>query len=290
MMLQREIRAFYRQHSKLNETELKKIDGQGLLDKWQRMIISDISGERIAPADKTAILDAMIQLSSISGLSPKCLRIEDVGVQGLVPCPDIQSEDVQCFRGKIGALDVAVKVPKKQPKPGGEQLKQAILWRKLTHQNISPFLGLYYLDETRTQVCLLSRWMENSVTQHDFKQPEEGVRGIAEGLTYLHNQNVFHGYLSTSSILIDSDETPLIGDLGLAQLLGKAADGKEDIYRFGHISFEFFGGTSLKGKDGPPRPLGMSDTLWDVVKRCLSPTPSSRPVASGVVKALRTPI
>ncbi|KAK1236397.1 hypothetical protein PQX77_000337 [Marasmius sp. AFHP31] len=293
MMLQKEIRAFSRQRSKLNETELKKIDGQELLDKWQRMIISDIAGGHIPPADKTAILDAMIQLSSISGLSPKCLRIQDVGIQSPVPCPDIRSEDVQCYKGKIGALDVAVTVPKKHPEPGGEQLKtrlqQAILWRKLTHRNILPFLGLYYFDDSRTQVCLLSPWKENSATQHDFKQPEEGVRGIADGLAYLHDQNVFHGYLSTSSILIDSGDTPLIGEIGLAQLLGKAVDVKEDIYQFGRISFELFGGTSLKGKDGPPRPLGMSDTLWEVVKRCLNPTASSRPVASGIVKAL-TPI
>ncbi|KAL0066404.1 hypothetical protein AAF712_006446 [Marasmius tenuissimus] len=234
-MLKIELRAFNRQRSKLNETELKEIDGQDYLDKWQRMIISDLPGKIIPSADKLALLDAMFLLSQISGLAPKCLRIQDIGIQDLAPVPDIQFADVEFFKGKIGDLDVSVKAPKKQPRPDNKQL---------------------------------------------------GLKGVATGLVYLHNQKVVHGDLSAFNILIDSAGIPYIGDLGLPQLLGKASDKSEDVYRFGRLAFELFGGTSLKGKDGPRRPLGVSNPMWEVVKKCLSTTPSSRPPASDIAEAL----
>lgn len=39
--------------------------------------------------------------------------------------------------------------------------KEAILWGQLCHPNIVPFYGIYYLNEARRQVCLVSPWMRN---------------------------------------------------------------------------------------------------------------------------------
>lgn len=39
--------------------------------------------------------------------------------------------------------------------------KEAILWGQLHHPNILPFYGIYYLDENRKQICLVSPWMTN---------------------------------------------------------------------------------------------------------------------------------
>ncbi|KAK1216397.1 hypothetical protein PQX77_021011 [Marasmius sp. AFHP31] len=279
-MLKIQIRAFNRQRSKINETELRKIDGQEYLDGWQRIIISDLFGKIISPADKTALLDAMIQLSRISGLAPKCLRIQDVGIQDLSPVSEWQSADVVLYKGKLRNADVAVKVLKEHPRPDDKKLEtflqQAVVWRKLEHQNILPFLGLYYFDHARSRVCLVSPWIENGFAQEEI-DPEDYIKGIADGLAHLHNQKVVHGHLGASSILVDSDGVPRIGDLGLAQLLGKAVDRSEDVFRFGRLSYELFGGTLMKDKDGLRQPVGMSNAIWDMVKSCLSTSPSSRP-------------
>lgn len=39
--------------------------------------------------------------------------------------------------------------------------KEAIVWGQLRHPNVVPFLGIYYLNEAREQVCLVSPWMKN---------------------------------------------------------------------------------------------------------------------------------
>ncbi|KAJ8079024.1 hypothetical protein PM082_013311 [Marasmius tenuissimus] len=74
----------------------------------------------------------MIQLSCISGLAPKCLCIQDVGIQGLAPISEHQSVDVELYRGKTGDVDVAMKVPKEHPRANDKQLEiylqQAVVW------------------------------------------------------------------------------------------------------------------------------------------------------------------
>ncbi|KAJ8078995.1 hypothetical protein PM082_013282 [Marasmius tenuissimus] len=113
--------------------------------------------------------------------------------------------------------DVSVKAPKKRPKPDDKQLErgetylQAMFWQRLQHQNVLPFrLGLYYFDEARSRVCLLTPWMETNLIQ---------LRGVAAGPVYLHSQQVVHGDLSAFNGLIDSAGIPHLGDLGLPQLL-----------------------------------------------------------------------
>lgn len=39
--------------------------------------------------------------------------------------------------------------------------KEAMLWGQLLYPHIVPFLGIYYLDEARKRICLVSPWMDN---------------------------------------------------------------------------------------------------------------------------------
>ncbi|KAK1216392.1 hypothetical protein PQX77_021006 [Marasmius sp. AFHP31] len=113
--LQKELEAFKRQRfGELDDDELRKIDGQECLARCQRMIISDFPGKILSPVDKNAILDAMIRLSEVFGLSPRYLRIQDVGITDLdtVLLPSVegkQSTEMEIFKGKIDGLDVTVK-------------------------------------------------------------------------------------------------------------------------------------------------------------------------------------
>lgn len=36
--------------------------------------------------------------------------------------------------------------------------REALIWRQLSHPNLLPFFGLYYVD---SRLCLVSPWMEN---------------------------------------------------------------------------------------------------------------------------------
>ncbi len=37
---------------------------------------------------------------------------------------------------------------------------EAILWSQLSHPNILPLYGMYFLDDGHSQLCLVSPWME----------------------------------------------------------------------------------------------------------------------------------
>ncbi|KAL0057919.1 Rho guanine nucleotide exchange factor [Marasmius tenuissimus] len=247
-----ELRAFRRRYFMLNTNEVRKIDSQEYLDRWQSMIVSDFSGKIIPPCDKTAILDAMIQLSHASGVAPKCLRTQDVGIKNLVPVPDAQSGEVEVFKGKVGSLDVMVKALQK---PISEDdlkvgLQQALSWQKLDHKNVLPFLGLYYLGNSRTRVCLVYPWTEQGGHLDSAK-----LQGVADGLAYLHSENIAHSCLQTSSIIVISAGIAYIGDLGLAQLSGKAKDRNEDLYQFGRMYHELCKDEFPGGTFGLHRPL-----------------------------------
>ncbi|KAK1216490.1 hypothetical protein PQX77_020885 [Marasmius sp. AFHP31] len=276
--LQMELRAFRRQYSKLNENEVRKIDSQEYLDRWQSIIVSDLPGKVIPPSDRTAILNAMLQLSHASGVAPKCLRIQDVGIENLVLISDSRSGKAEVFRGKVGRLDVTVKALRKLPSEDDVKVgsQQALSWQILAHKNILPFLGLFYLDNSRTRVCLVYPWMEQSG-----RLTSVNLQGVADGFGYLHSKNVTHGHLKISSVLVDSAGIPRIGDLGLALLSGEARVKDEDIYQFGRVIHELCEGTFPGGTNGLHRPLDVSRKTWNMIKECSCANPTfERPRSS----------
>ncbi|KAK1216387.1 hypothetical protein PQX77_021001 [Marasmius sp. AFHP31] len=248
--LQKELKAFKRQRfGELDDDELRKIDGQECLARCQRMIISDCPGKILSPIDKSAILDAMIRLCEVFGLSPKCLRIQDIGITDLdtVLLPSVEGEhsmEMEIFKGKIDELDVTVKALKTRPGPGDKELemllKHALTLLKLDHGNIVPFLGLDYFDEDRSRVCLVYRWIEQLSIDEHIPDNREEIGGIIGGLEHLHSKRVIHGDLRPSNLLVPQGEAPRIADLGLAQLLGKAADKdvKSDRYQCARVLYE----------------------------------------------------
>ncbi|KAL0057583.1 hypothetical protein AAF712_015770 [Marasmius tenuissimus] len=143
--LQKELK-IYHQRPTLNDDELRKIaDSQEYLDNWQRLIISDLAGDTLTLDGLTDILDVMIRLSKISGLSPKCLRIQDVGIEILGRPLDVQSADVEVYKGKVGTQDVIVKALKKE-RPHDEQLKAADSFNKFAEGVIDGLIHIHNQD------------------------------------------------------------------------------------------------------------------------------------------------
>ncbi|KAK1216394.1 hypothetical protein PQX77_021008 [Marasmius sp. AFHP31] len=295
-IFRKELKAFRRQHP-LDDNELGRLEGpQKYLDRWQLLIITALPGKLSLDGSKANILDAMVRLSTISGLVPKRLRIKDIGIKIADADADAQPTDAEVYKGKVGTLDVTVKASK-GPGPDGEQLKllsyHALVLQKLDHPNVLPFLGLYYLDESRERLCLVYPWMEkrniDDIDAGEAKREtwDKVVQGAVDGLNHVHRQEVIHGDLQNSTFLIDSGDVARIADLGLAQLLGMSAGKNEDTDKCqcACVLFEeLYGGGVKRSKNGtvPPnqeytRPPHMTDATWGLLKGWLSKDICSEP-------------
>ncbi|KAK7037712.1 hypothetical protein VNI00_010938 [Paramarasmius palmivorus] len=104
-----------------------------------------------------------------------------------------------------------------------DYLHEAIIWRQLKHPNLLPCLGLYYLDNTRGRICLVSPWLENGNLAQFLRNPSQGslnrpqlMYDIASGLSHLHALKIIHGDLKDFNILITSSYRACIADFGLS--------------------------------------------------------------------------
>ncbi|KAK7062540.1 Rho guanine nucleotide exchange factor [Paramarasmius palmivorus] len=121
-----------------------------------------------------------------------------------------------------------------------EFLREAIVWRQFKHPNVLPFLGLYYIDEHRERLSLVSPWMKNgNLTQFLARQPQYVNRpmlvsstiqfmfrvlhtpqmyDVVAGLSYLHKLKIIHGDLKGANILLTPHGRACIADFGLSRV------------------------------------------------------------------------
>ncbi|KAM3280211.1 hypothetical protein ACQJBY_047155 [Aegilops geniculata] len=79
---------------------------------------------------------------------------------------------------------------------------------KAKHKNIVRFLG--YCADTQDATCGLN-WMERYRI----------IRGVCEGLLFLHEKRILHLDLKPTNILLDGHMVPKIADFGLSRCLGE---------------------------------------------------------------------
>ncbi|KAF9255254.1 hypothetical protein L218DRAFT_1036269 [Marasmius fiardii PR-910] len=154
---------------------------------------------------RSSTLKAMLRLSKKSDLIPKCLMINNIEKLGDYPVGYGGFGDL--WMGKVGGQVLGLKVPRISRTSDVQKLlrdynREAIVWQQLDHPNVLPFMGIYYMNEARTQLCLVSPWMEqgNLVTFLETTPREEVdlyllVYDVASGLAYLHRMKVVHGDL-----------------------------------------------------------------------------------------------
>ncbi|KIJ27044.1 hypothetical protein M422DRAFT_128068, partial [Sphaerobolus stellatus SS14] len=102
------------------------------------------------------------------------------------------------------------------------------VWASLSHPNILPFLG-YSGVFSQTALCevpaLISPWMKNGILPQYMEGNQDQIDKIfmllqiANGVEYLHQNNVVHGDIRAGNILVSEDGTPCITDFGLSRLL-----------------------------------------------------------------------
>lgn len=139
--------------------------------------------------------------------------------------------------------------------------KEAILWGQLDHPNVTPFYGVYFLESPLRQICLVSPWMENGnltiylrTNPHAPREPL--IYDIASGLAYLHRENIIHGDLKGTNVLVSRNGDACITDFGLSSVFTSNTiaypDGISSItgctYRW--LAPEFLSNISRRSKPG----------------------------------------
>jgi len=100
-------------------------------------------------------------------------------------------------------------------------LRELRIWSSLHHPNVLPLLG-YVMHGAYP--ALVSQWMaKGSLRRYMEKSSNVPVirmaRGIADGLMYLHNQDVVHSDLKSDNILMSDAGEPLLADFGISCIM-----------------------------------------------------------------------
>ncbi|KAJ6529772.1 kinase-like domain-containing protein [Mycena capillaripes] len=98
--------------------------------------------------------------------------------------------------------------------------REALVWQGLRHRFILPLLGIDR-ETFPSSFCMVSPWMKNGTALNYLKDHGRGdvnrlLLETARGLAYLHTQNIVHGDLRGTNILISDDNSACLSDFGLA--------------------------------------------------------------------------
>ncbi|RDX86985.1 Proline-rich receptor-like protein kinase PERK3, partial [Mucuna pruriens] len=170
-----------------------------------------------------------------------------------------ESEDGPTFKGMLGR-QVKVVVKKYQITASHEEkiLKSEVqMLISARHKNVVMLLGLCtntsQLMIVYEQVCngsldqYLTRGSFQSLT---WKQRLKVAMGTARGLTYLHGNNMIHGNIKPSNILLTHDFEPLIGDFGFkkVKLEPKKSSKDKSVRNSGYAAPEYLENGKLSNK------------------------------------------
>ncbi|KAK1231150.1 hypothetical protein PQX77_005741 [Marasmius sp. AFHP31] len=210
--------------------DAKGDNAQEWLDSLQKLADSTA----VLTPFRATILKTTTRLSANAGLCPRSLVIRNVQMEGKYPFIGGGSGDVWCgrIREPDGTQIVSVKVVKIYQTSDvqalfNEYFREAIVWKPLSHPNILPLLGVYFLDEEIRRPGLVSPWMARGNLVQYLKDTPRGsvnqlslIRDVASGLSYLHLKKVVHADLKGANILITPSLTACICDFGLSRIAG----------------------------------------------------------------------
>ncbi|KAH7922684.1 kinase-like protein [Leucogyrophana mollusca] len=169
--------------------------------------------------------DALVKLVKRSWCYPTCLVLNNITLGA--PFEVIAGGFSEVRKGYIQGRTIAVKQVRSYRSDLEELLKdcarEAIIWSRVSHHNLLPFYGVFYLDDQHSRISLISPWMERGhIGQYLAQFPETDrdplAMDIAQGIKHLHTSvpTVIHGDLKPCNIFITPSGTACLADFGLA--------------------------------------------------------------------------
>uniref|UniRef100_A0A673ICM1 LIM domain kinase 1 n=1 Tax=Sinocyclocheilus rhinocerous TaxID=307959 RepID=A0A673ICM1_9TELE len=104
-------------------------------------------------------------------------------------------------------------------------LKEVKVMRCLEHPNVLKFIGILYKDK---RLNLISEYVQGGTLtdtiqkmdrDHPWKLRVSYAKDIAAGMAYLHSMNVIHRDLNSHNCFVRENQTVVVADFGLAQLV-----------------------------------------------------------------------
>ncbi|KIJ97408.1 hypothetical protein K443DRAFT_105741 [Laccaria amethystina LaAM-08-1] len=173
---------------------------------------------------RSRLLSALLRLSRKSGLYPECIILKDIVREG--DCAVASGHFGEVWKGMFRDQQVCLKVVRINKQSHVNHLlkvfaKEAILWSQLSHRNLLPFYGIYYLEDGHGRVCLVSPWMNNgNIKDYLPENPRVDrvllVSDVAAGVSYLHQKAIVHGDLKGVNILVTESGKACLADFGLS--------------------------------------------------------------------------
>ncbi|PCH37764.1 kinase-like protein [Wolfiporia cocos MD-104 SS10] len=98
---------------------------------------------------------------------------------------------------------------------------EAVIWRHLSHPNVTPFLGI---NTTQFRLSMVCKWMpKGNIRSYIHAHPSADrpmlVMDVARGLEYLHSMGVVHGDMKGANILVNGEGRACLSDFGLAAVI-----------------------------------------------------------------------
>ncbi|KAK7686485.1 hypothetical protein QCA50_010082 [Cerrena zonata] len=220
-------------------------------------------------AEKSRLIHVIVKLSQQSGELPLSLylRVDQVNSDA-----ERRGNYADVFRGKLRDHDVALKrliyfsamTAEERQQHSNNFAREALMWRQMKHENV---LELYGIDIVRFpgSSCMVLPWVEHgNIREYMRKAPSESsdvqknkwLSQTANGLTYLHEQNIVHGDIRGANILISTDKVAKLADFGLSVFAGEESRS----FHSQRGGLERWMAPELLNTEGPSsRPTKMSD-------------------------------
>ncbi|KAJ6526937.1 hypothetical protein DFH09DRAFT_1187168 [Mycena vulgaris] len=197
-------------------------NAQKLLDLLQDLLDYPLLDAGIRPV----ILKALLKLSAKSGRHPRCFALSDLKLEGHQVAAGSFGD---VWKGLVHGETVSVKVMRVYQEADVEELvkgfyREALIWRQLSHPNLLPFFGVYYLEDTKCRLGLVSPWMENGNIARYLKDNPAGINrltlvlDVALGLEHLHSLKLVHGDLKAINVLVTRSGRAVLADFGLSSV------------------------------------------------------------------------